>query len=153
MRLQADPIWVIWKSCLFLENLVKIIPQLKSFNFSLNKKKKGVFSLFCWIRCTSAAQLLCHVWLVVTPMDGSPPGSSVHGTLQARILAWVTISYSGGSSQLRAWTCISVSLASLALAGGFLTTEPQWEAHLLLKSESERVSHSVMSDSSQPHGL
>ena len=32
----------------------------------------------------TAAQLLRHVWLVVTPMDCSPPGSSVHGTFQAK---------------------------------------------------------------------
>ena len=32
------------------------------------------------------------------PMDCSPPGSSVHGIFQARILEWVVISYSRGSS-------------------------------------------------------
>ena len=32
------------------------------------------------------------------PMDCSLPGSSVHGILQARILEWVTISFSKGSS-------------------------------------------------------
>ena len=32
------------------------------------------------------------------PTDWSPPGSSVHGILQARILEWVTISFSRGSS-------------------------------------------------------
>ena len=35
------------------------------------------------------------------PMDCSPPGSSVHGILQARILEWVAISFSRGSSQPR----------------------------------------------------
>ena len=35
------------------------------------------------------------------PMDYSPPGSSVHGILQARILEWVAISSSRGSSQPR----------------------------------------------------
>ena len=33
------------------------------------------------------------------PMDYSPPGSSVHGVSQARILEWVAISSSRGSSQ------------------------------------------------------
>ena len=33
------------------------------------------------------------------PMDQSLPGSSVHGIIQARILKWVAISYSWGSSQ------------------------------------------------------
>ena len=35
------------------------------------------------------------------PLDCSPPGSSVHGILQARILEWVAISFSRGSSQPR----------------------------------------------------
>ena len=34
-------------------------------------------------------------------MDYSPPGSSVHGILQARVLVWVAMPFSGGSSQLK----------------------------------------------------
>ena len=34
-------------------------------------------------------------------MDSSPPGSSVHGIFQARILEWVTVPSSRGSSQFR----------------------------------------------------
>ena len=41
------------------------------------------------------------------PMDHSPPGSSVHGILQARILEWVAISNSSGSTQTRKQTLIS----------------------------------------------
>jgi len=44
------------------------------------------------------------------PMDYSLPGSSVHGILQARILEWVAISFSRGSSRPRDWThnsCVS----------------------------------------------
>ena len=41
------------------------------------------------------------------PMDCSPPGSSVHGSLQARILEWVAISFSRGSSQSRDRTSVS----------------------------------------------
>ena len=41
------------------------------------------------------------------PMDCSPPGSSVHGILQARMLEWVAIPSSRGSSWLRDWTLIS----------------------------------------------
>ena len=40
-------------------------------------------------------------------VDCSPPGSSVHGILQARILEWVAISFSRGSSQPRDWTQVS----------------------------------------------
>ena len=41
------------------------------------------------------------------PIDCNPPGSSVHGILQARILEWVAISYSRGSSRPRDRTQIS----------------------------------------------
>ena len=63
----------------------------------------------------SIAQLcltLCH------PMDCSPPGFSVDGISQARILEWVATSYSRGSSWPRQQTRVSW------LAGGFFTTEP-----------------------------
>ena len=58
------------------------------------------------------------------PMDCSPPGSSVHGILQARILEWVAISFSRGSSRPRDQTA---SFASPALAGGFFTLVPPEE--------------------------
>ena len=35
------------------------------------------------------------------PMDYNPPGSSVHGILQARILEWVAVLFSKDSSQFR----------------------------------------------------
>ena len=41
------------------------------------------------------------------PVDCSPPGSSVHGILQARILEWVAMPFSRGSSRLRDGTRVS----------------------------------------------
>ena len=61
---------------------------------------------FCLL-CTKSLQsclTLCD------PMDCSPPGSSVHGILQVKILEWVAMSSSRGSSPPRDWTqvyCIS----------------------------------------------
>ena len=52
------------------------------------------------------------------PMDYSPPGSSVHGILQARILEWVAISFPRGSSQPRDQTRVS------CIGARFFTTEP-----------------------------
>ena len=48
-----------------------------------------------------------HVWILFDPMDCSPPCSSVHGIFQARILRWVAISSSRGSSWPRYQTRIS----------------------------------------------
>ena len=45
-----------------------------------------------------AVQLLSRVQLFCDPTDCSPPGSSVQGISQARILEWVAISSSRGSS-------------------------------------------------------
>ena len=54
-------------------------------------------------------------------MDYSPPGSSVHGVFQARILEWVAISFCTGSSWPRDWTQVS---CVFCLAGRFFITEP-----------------------------
>ena len=40
------------------------------------------------------------------PMDCSPPGSSVRGITQARILGWVAISFPRGSSRPRNRVCL-----------------------------------------------
>ena len=45
-------------------------------------------------------------------MDYSPPGFSVHGILQARILEWVAMHFSRGSSRLRDQTQVADSLPS-----------------------------------------
>ena len=60
-------------------------------------------------------------------MDCSPPGSSVHGILQARILEWVAVPSPGDlpDSGIKA-----VSLISPALEGEFFTTSTTWEAHI-----------------------
>ena len=50
---------------------------------------------------TQSSSTLCST------MDCSPPGSSVHGILQARILEWVAIPFSRRSSQSRDWTQVS----------------------------------------------
>ena len=58
------------------------------------------------------------------PMDYSPPGSSVDGILQARILEWVAIRFSRGSSQSRDWTLVS------CIAGRFFTIWATRESRL-----------------------
>ena len=57
------------------------------------------------------------------PLDCSLSGSSVHGILQARILEWVAIPFSRGSSRPRDWTQLSYT------AGIFFTVWATREAH------------------------
>ena len=54
-------------------------------------------------------------------MDDSLPDSFVHGILQARILEWVAMPSSRGSSLPRDQACIS---CVSRIAGGFFTAEP-----------------------------
>ena len=62
-----------------------------------------------------------HVLCLVTqlcptlcdPTDYSPPGSSVHGILQVRVLGWVVIPFSRGSSQPKNQTWVSYMADSL----------------------------------------
>ena len=53
----------------------------------------------CLKESESEVAQLCPT--LCNPVDCSPPGSSVHGILQAKILEWVAISFSKGSSRLR----------------------------------------------------
>ena len=80
------------------------------------------------IKSLQSCMILCD------PMDCSPPGSSVHGILQARILEWLAMPSSRGSSQPRDRACIS---RDSCVAGRFFTTEspgkPQEWIYFLLK--------------------
>ena len=57
-------------------------------------------SAYCWtpspisLFYAAAAKLLQSCLTLCDPIDSSPPGSSVPGILQARILEWVAISFS-----------------------------------------------------------
>ena len=62
---------------------------------------------------------------ICNPMNCSPPGSSVHGILQARILEWVAIPFSRGSSQTRDQTQVC------CIAGRFFTIWATREDHLI----------------------
>ena len=61
----------------------------------------------CYIEHFVVVQSLSHVRLFCNPMDQSPPGSSVHGISQARILEWITMSSSWGSSRSTDQTQVS----------------------------------------------
>ena len=66
------------------------------------------------LRMVSLNILLCHYSVcapscrtLCNPMDCCPPGSSVHGIIQPRVLEWIATSSSRGFSRPRDWTGIS----------------------------------------------
>ena len=67
------------------------------------------------------AKFLQSCLILCDLIDCSPPGSSVHGILQARILEWVAMPYSRGSSQPRDRTCL---FCRSCIAGRLFTAEP-----------------------------
>ena len=78
-----------------------------------------------WQYACMCTKLLPLCLTLCDTMDCSPPHSSVHGILQARILDWVTIPSSRGYSRPR---IEPISLTSPALTGGFFTTSAIWES-------------------------
>ena len=75
--------------------------------------------------CVHVCSVALSCLTLCDPMDYSPPGSSVHGILQARTLEWIAISFSRGSSSPRNRTGVS------CIAGGFFIAEPTREAQVL----------------------
>ena len=103
------------------------------------------------IWCDTERGLLCFILFsccllakscptVCDPVDCSPPGSSVHGILQARILEWIAMSFSRGFSWPRDQTHISC-IGRRAL----FTTEPPEKAHsVLFWMLKTTASHSII---------
>ena len=71
----------------------------------------------------TVVESLSHVWLFCDPMDSSPPGLSVHEISSARILEWIAISFSRGSSQIRDLTQVFCIGRQTLYHCRFLTTE------------------------------
>ena len=76
------------------------------------KKVEACFMLSCF----GHVQFFVTSWTVC-----SPPGSFIHGILQAKILGWISTPASRGSSQLGDRTPVS---CGSCIAGGFFTAEP-----------------------------
>ena len=76
--------------------------------------------LLCCVSC-SISPILCN------PTDSSPPGSSIHGILQARMLEWVVIPFSRVYSQSRNQTWVS------RIAGRFFTIWATMQARTVVQ--------------------
>ena len=77
---------------------------------------KGQYTTILLIQNTNQKKARVKVLVVqlcptlCDPMDRSPPGSSVHGIFHSRILVWVAIFFSGGSSQPRDQTQVYANI-------------------------------------------
>ena len=82
------------------------------------KEKQNLWGEKCRDHSPGSKLLKARKWKVAQscPTLCDPMDYTVHGILQARILEWVAISFSKGSSQPRDWTQVS------HIAGGFFTS-------------------------------
>ena len=88
------------------------------FNVWWSGWKQGAFhNTYQFSSVSQSCLTLCDL------MDCSPPGSSVHGILEAEILEWVAMPFSRGSSQPRNRTQVS------QITGRFFTVWATREAH------------------------
>ena len=78
----------------------------------------------CVCVCVCLGTQLCPAFCYL--MDCSPPDSSVHWILQAKILEWVAIPFSKGSSQPKDQIHVSYT------AGRFFTISAPREAHVYI---------------------
>ena len=93
---------------------VKSLPNAEYVLYDYIIKNEKVITGVLKVRWTLWVDFCCCCYLVAkscltlwNPMDCSPPGSSVPGISRARILEWVAISISKGSSWPRDWTQFS----------------------------------------------
>ena len=90
-------------------SIAKELESISSITYNGNESgKEYIYTCMC-----DQSLQLCPTFR--NPMDCSPPGSSVYGILQARILEWVAMSSFRESSQPKDRTQVS------CIAGGFFT--------------------------------
>ena len=98
----------LWKPTLFGQNILKLF-WLCGINtyFTVYKSMAPRVRKEWGLRHVTYAYVHAQSCTLCNPVDCSPPGSSVHGTFQARIVERVVIFFSRGSSWPTDWNCIS----------------------------------------------
>ena len=112
----TKPSWVHWPMC----SKTNLLPQ------GCGEAKGSVYITWCQARSQACmrAKLLQMCLTLCDPMDCSLPGSYVHEMSQGRILEWIAMSSSRGSSCSRNQTWVS------CIAGSFFSTEPSGKPKL-----------------------
>ena len=88
-----------------------------------------IFIVLIYLSKACVCAKLLQLYLTpYNPVDCSPAASSVHGILQARILEWVAVPSSKGSSHRG---IKPTSLMSPAMAGRLFITRATWEAQVM----------------------
>ena len=143
---------ILWSTLLFMKfSLFRQIHDVRHLLLQITENcliAQNIPLCFTYL-CAKSLQL-CPI--LGDPMDCSPPGSSVHGILQTRILEWVAMPFSRGSSRPSGQTHVS---CVSCMADSFFTTSSTWEIPFTsfrsIQFSSVQFSRSVVSNSLQPH--
>ena len=130
----------------FYWDLARVSSSDGLLNSSYWRCKSRCFFFFlklsCFCCCCCLVAQLCLT--LCNPMDCCPPGSSLHGISQARILEWVAISFSRGSSQPRNQTPISCIGGQILHHGATRYAPQSWELHFIPGPYRARVTATLV---------
>ena len=112
-------------------------PVCKDSSFSTFSLHLSSFYFFIFWQCVWLVAQSCPT--LCNPMECSPPGSSVHGILQARILEGVVMSSSRGSSQPRDWTQVSCTADRFFTIWATILMNVKWDLILILIWNSQQL--------------
>ena len=152
-------------------NVLFLLPDPTAETFFSSNIVPNVCVCVCVCVCVWVTQLCLTLW---DPLNSSLPGSSIHGILQSRTLEWVAFPFIRGSFQPRDETQVSsiadslftiwatsvaysshydLSNRTMSFCDHVFTSFPTKLRCIWVFLSSVQFSHSVMSDSLQPHGL
>ena len=96
--------FLCFKMNLSVENTMWDSMKVEQISYDALDGSAGQGTVACKAPVSKESEVAQSCPTLCNPVDWSPPGSSVHGILQARILEWVASSFSRGSSWPRDWT-------------------------------------------------
>ena len=148
-----QPLWkTVWRHCKKLKRELlygPVILLLGTYSKKTKTQNQKDIYIHLHVHCSIITYIYTHTHIYIDacvlshsvmsnslgPLDCSPPGSSGHGILQARILEWVATSASRGSSHPRDRTCVS------CITGRFSPDSSRKDPsrHLRVQSPCERA--------------